>query len=171
MVETVREFKLFKEENATDGTTTGRFKITIPYPDTIPDDKAKDLCIFWMNPAINRWEKIGGTVDTITHTVTVEVDHLSIFRLVRVLNLPTNVIVYPNPYIADKHDKICFKGITKDSLIKIFTLAGELVKEIRVSKTPEEWEIKEEAIASGIYLYLIIDPQGSKTTGKIGVIK
>ncbi|MFH1096596.1 MAG: hypothetical protein V1749_03735 [Candidatus Desantisbacteria bacterium] len=46
LAETVREFKLFNEEDATNGTTTGKFKTTIPYPATMPDDKAKDLRIF-----------------------------------------------------------------------------------------------------------------------------
>lgn len=85
-----------------------------------------------------------------------------------------NVIVYPNPYIASKHNRVYFKEITEHSIIKIFTLAGELVKEIRVSKTPAEWDVKNEAgnpVASGIYLYLITDTQGHKAIGKIGVIR
>jgi hypothetical protein len=173
----VREFGCFLENDARRGTTTGRFRITIPYPAQIPDDEAENLRILYLNTDTNRWELVGGEVDTINHTVTVEVTHLSIFRLGILIPFAKNlqnVVVYPNPYIASKHDKVYFKEITQDSVIKIFTLAGELVKEIRVSKTPEEWDVKNQAgspVASGVYIYLITDTVGNKAMGKIGVIR
>ncbi|MEK7812432.1 MAG: T9SS type A sorting domain-containing protein, partial [Candidatus Desantisbacteria bacterium] len=173
LAEAVREFKLFEEDNANVGTITGIFKITIPYPDTIPDDKAKDLRIFWMNPAADRWELVGGTVDIVNHTVTVEVDHLSIFRIVFMTSIPNpnNILVYPNPYYSGKQcGSIFFDQLTEHSTIRIFNIAGELVKELKVTSSHQEWQV-ESSIASGIYIYLITDIQGYKTTGKIGIIK
>ena len=175
LAEAVREFKLFERENANAGTTTGRFKITIPYPATIPDDKARDLKIYWLNTDANRWELAGGKSDMANHTVTVEVTHLSIFRAAFLSSpLPPKVIVYPNPYNARRDDRIYFKGTIELSLIRIFTLSGELVKEIKASNNTQDWDVKNAAgctLASGMYFYLITDTQGNKATGKIAVIR
>ncbi|MFH1961774.1 MAG: T9SS type A sorting domain-containing protein, partial [bacterium] len=175
LAEAVREFKLFERENANAGTTTGRFKITIPYPATIPDDKARDLKIYWLNTDANRWELAGGKSDMANHTVTVEVTHLSIFRAAFLSSpLPPKVIVYPNPYNARRDDRIYFKGTIELSLIRIFTLSGELVKEIKASNNTQDWDVKNASgctLASGMYFYLITDTQGNKATGKIAVIR
>ncbi len=175
LAETVREFKLFEQENANAGTTTGKFKITIPYPDTIPDDKAKDLRIFWMNPATDRWELVGGTVDTVNHTVTVEVDHLSIFRLAMYATVvpdPFNIKVYPNPF-KPSDGSIIFDNLPQEAIIEIFNLAGELINELsgteKVMWKPTNKE--GEKIASGIYIYLVTDKQGRKATGKFAIIR
>ncbi|MBI4777400.1 chitobiase/beta-hexosaminidase C-terminal domain-containing protein, partial [Candidatus Desantisbacteria bacterium] len=178
LAETVREFKLFDEENATVGTTTGKFKITIPYPATIPDDKAKDLRIFWMDPSANSWKLIGGTVDTANYTVTIEVDHLSIYRVAFytfIASNLSNIRVYPNPF----NDNSANSGITIDQLsenvtIKIFNIAGELVDELSGITGKAQWDAKNssgEKVASGIYIYLAIDKDGRKATGKVAIIR
>ncbi len=91
----------------------------------------------------------------------------------------TNTIVYPpfiypNPYYGNKHNYIYFGDVTENSIIQIFTIAGELVREIRVESSPQRWDVRNSAgekIASGIYIYLIKDPAGNKKVGKLGVIK
>ncbi|MBI4753794.1 T9SS type A sorting domain-containing protein, partial [Candidatus Desantisbacteria bacterium] len=160
------------------GTTTGKFRITIPYPATIPDDKAKDLRIFWMDPSDNKWKLVGGTVDTTNHTVTVEVDHLSIFRVAFytfIASNLSNIRVYPNPF----NDNSANSGITIDQLsenvtIKIFNIAGELVDELSDITGKAQWDTKNssgEKVASGIYIYLIIDHVGNKKVGKLAVVR
>jgi len=173
----VREFKLFKNGQE---TTEGRFKITLPYPDTISDEKAKDLRIFRMNPATNRWELVGGAVDTTEHTVTVEVDHLSIFRLAY-YGLPapnlSNIRVYPNPFKPHKgHLEISFDHLTARATIKIYDIAGELVRTIEETDGDglATWDARNEKgkeIASGVYIYLVTDKEGHNTTGKLAIIR
>ncbi|MBU1616015.1 putative Ig domain-containing protein [bacterium] len=178
----VREFKLFKDGQE---ITEGRFKITLPYPETISDEKAQDLRIFRMNPDTNRWELVGGTVNTTEHTVTVEVDHLSIFRVAyytSVANDFSNVRVYPNPFKPyDGNDEtgnysrgIIFDQLTENAAIKIFNLAGELVNEL--SGTGEiRWDARNKEgkeVASGVYIYLVTDKAGNKpATGKFVIIR
>ncbi|MBU1752696.1 DUF11 domain-containing protein [bacterium] len=85
------------------------------------------------------------------------------------------VIVYPNPNLSDKHGyNIYFDRLTENSTIKIFNIAGELVREITVQSSPQSWDTCNsdgERVASGIYIYLITDPAGNKKTGKLGIIR
>lgn len=89
----------------------------------------------------------------------------------------SQIKVYPNPY---REGKTSFTIITFDSLpemavIKIYTLGGLLVKEIKVPDGGEVvWDIKNndgKKIASGVYIYFITDKKGNKKSGKIAIIR
>ena len=86
-----------------------------------------------------------------------------------------HALVYPNPYAADScGSEITFDRLSIDSTIQIFTIAGELVCEIRVESSPQKWDAKNsvgERVASGIYIYLIKDPSGNNKVGKLAVIR
>ncbi|MEW6095238.1 MAG: T9SS type A sorting domain-containing protein [bacterium] len=109
-------------------------------------------------------------------------NHVSIYTIMGYSTIsPTfNVIIYPNPYYANKDRVIYFRGLTENAIIKIFTIVGELVKTIRepeddgVADGIADWDTRNDAgekVASGIYIYLITNSTGEKVTGKIGVIK
>ena len=177
LAEAVREFKLCHEDDITKGTTTGKFKITIPYSAAIMEDRAKGLRIFWMNPDTKKWELVGGIVDTTNHTVTVEVTHLSIFRVAILVRIPPqNIIVYPNP---TKEGWITFTRLTERVSVRIFNMAGELVygeqEHIANDKAEWTWDCKNndgEKVASGVYIYTIQDSvSGHIEQGRFGVIK
>ena len=177
LAEAVREFKLCHEDDITKGTTTGKFKITIPYSAAIMEDRAKGLRIFWMNPDTKKWELVGGIVDTTNHTVTVEVTHLSIFRVAILVRIPPqNIIVYPNP---TKEGWITFTRLTERVSVRIFNMAGELVygeqEHTANDKAEWTWDCKNndgEKVASGVYIYTIQDSvSGHIEQGKFGVIK
>ena len=84
------------------------------------------------------------------------------------------VVVSPNPYVAGKstQERIVFTELPKESTLRVYTISGKLVKEIRHQDTTnggsEEWDIS--GIASGIYLYCIESPKGNKK-GKVSIIK
>ncbi|MBI4777341.1 T9SS type A sorting domain-containing protein [Candidatus Desantisbacteria bacterium] len=103
--------------------------------------------------------------------VWAKITHLSLFGIAGIaVTDPGGAIVYPNPFCADKHTCIYFSQLPTDSTIQIFTVAGELVREIRANS----WDVCNsdgEKVASGIYLYLITDPAGNKKAGKLGVIQ
>ncbi|PJB30187.1 hypothetical protein CO110_01655 [Candidatus Desantisbacteria bacterium CG_4_9_14_3_um_filter_40_11] len=177
LAEAVREFKLCHEDDITKGTTTGKFKITIPYSAAIMEDRAKGLRIFWMNPDTKKWELVGGIVDTTNHTVTVEVTHLSIFRVAILVRIPPqNIIVYPNP---TKEGWITFTRLTERVSVRIFNMAGELVygeqEHTANDKAEWTWDCKNndgEKVASGVYIYTIQDSvSGHIEQGRFGVIK
>ncbi|MBU0767462.1 T9SS type A sorting domain-containing protein, partial [Patescibacteria group bacterium] len=85
-----------------------------------------------------------------------------------------NVKVYPNPYKAGDsrfNGDIHFKGVSSGATIKIYNIAGELVKEITVTQDPQPWNIANENIASGVYIYTVTGGGGGKSVGKIGITK
>jgi hypothetical protein len=61
------------------------------------------------------------------------------------------------------------------SLVKLFTVSGREVKEISADSSGiATWDRTNDAgqqVASGVYIYLIIDPQGNETSGKLAIIK
>jgi hypothetical protein len=83
--------------------------------------------------------------------------------------------VYPNPWRKDRHSgtPITFDQLTTNTTIKIFTVAGHLVRTLPRANTRVIWDLKNDsgdAVASGLYLYLLESDKGSKTRGKLVVI-
>lgn len=89
----------------------------------------------------------------------------------------TAILVYPNPFVASGDTSV--RGIIFDRLplkckVRIFNLAGELVKEEEITVTKWQWDLrnnKGEEATSGIYIYHVIDSEGNEKTGKIGVVR
>ena len=83
---------------------------------------------------------------------------------------------FPNPWRADKHANmlIRFENIPAASTIKLFTVSGREVKALSTdSNGMASWDRTNDSgdrVASGIYIYLIIDPQGNETSGKLAII-
>jgi len=94
---------------------------------------------------------------------------------VDVILTATCVLVKPNPYNPNK-GLLTFFGdgiVPGETTIKIYTLSGELVKQLR-SGTGKEivWDGKTdngESVATGIYLYTYESPK-EKGIGKFTVI-
>lgn len=89
-------------------------------------------------------------------------------------DLINKITISPNPYIAGQGsgEKIVFSTLPKKVTIRIYTIAGKLVKTISHKDTADgssaEWDIS--GIASGIYIYYIESPQGKKK-GKVSIVK
>lgn len=88
----------------------------------------------------------------------------------------STVRAYPNPWRVDKHanSSIKFDNMPPASTIKIFTVSAEEVKKLSAdSNGAAAWDRTNESgerVASGVYIYLIIDPQGNDTSGKLAII-
>ncbi|MFH1097465.1 MAG: hypothetical protein V1749_08200 [Candidatus Desantisbacteria bacterium] len=181
---TLRRFEI---HNATI-TTTAKIQIAIPYLDTNPKDglvdgtqiKVSSLRIYWLRDTGTDviWQPEDSWIDYANSLVCANVSHFSYYILMGLGFPPTleKAIAYPNPYNAEKHAGIGIKfdKLTENSTIKIFNIAGELVREIHVSSPQEGWDAcnsEGEKVASGIYIYLIKDPAENKKMGKLAVIK
>ena len=85
------------------------------------------------------------------------------------------VKAYPNPYRGNKHSQITFNNLTANVKIRIYSLTGELVKEISEQEGDKAyWDVKNkqgEAVASGIYIYYITNPKGQEKKGKLAIIR
>ncbi|MCK4403480.1 MAG: hypothetical protein KAW02_00190 [candidate division Zixibacteria bacterium] len=84
----------------------------------------------------------------------------------------SQVVPFPNPFIIqDGTEILTFDRLPYPAEVRIFTVAGELIKEI---KSGNRWDGKNKAgdlVASGVYLFHIQDPSGKSAVGKIAVIR
>jgi len=92
------------------------------------------------------------------------------------IKYPQPFIVYPNPYKPPKgHTEITFSGLTEDVRVRIFSISGELIIDRQIAgQSSWVWDGKNErgeAVARGIYIYLITNSEGGKKIGKIAIIR
>jgi hypothetical protein len=176
------EFKTPKKE------FTKKVTITMLYLD-IDNDGYEDvtlsdettLKVFYWDEVQQEWKLIGGIINPIKNTITIKVMQLSKFAIFPAKkpaeeNL-SNVFVYPNPCYTSKNYQLTFAGLTENVTIKIFNITGELVRTLQKNDKGDKtnWDLKNEAgekVASGIYIYLVIDNDtGERTCGKLGVVR
>jgi hypothetical protein len=86
---------------------------------------------------------------------------------------------FPVPYIPSKgHASITFSNLSANATIRIYTLTGELVKELikndpasdRIAWVPVENE-QGQGVASGVYMWVIESSDGQTKVGKLMIIK
>jgi len=161
-----------------------------PLPD---EDKSKTLALLRYrktssidrNYAYNITAEKNGYTATVTEVTPDESwyrenpdDYPGIGKGTIVITLPIEakgkLTVFPNPYVKSKDvgERINFGDLPQAATIRIYTLSGELIKEITHKAVTEggskEWDISD--IASGTYIYSIISP-GGKATGKVSIVK
>lgn len=90
-------------------------------------------------------------------------------------NSLASAYAYPNPWDVRKgHDKVHFNNLPDGTTVKIFTLAGFFVTSLTSSNNQATWSLTNDngqAVASGLYLYLLKSSAGDTATGKIAVIR
>ncbi|MBI3299124.1 MAG: fibronectin type III domain-containing protein [Elusimicrobia bacterium] len=172
--------------------------LAIPYPDadsnglvdgTFPPIPAQNLKVYTLNPAVTRWEALPSSVDTANRRVLGLTSHFSIFALFGPTGIKPNtdqVRVYPRPWrpgSGGKFDSVAFAGHTGlaiDNLpssgsVRIFTLSGELVRDIGFGASNAGtliWNGLNHAglrTASGVYFALVRGDDGSQTVVKFAI--
>ncbi|MBU1752803.1 DUF11 domain-containing protein, partial [bacterium] len=175
MAQTLRQIKLIGAGLSSGTTVT----VTLPYSEVNLVGNGEDsLQPYRLGTSSTTWESISNiSRNTVNNTVSGVVGSFSFFALMMPAWNTTlkNVVVYPNPCITEKHGyQMYFANLTQNSTIKIFNIAGELVKEIAVDNPTEIWKIDNddgERVASGLYIYLITDPASNRKVGKMAIIK
>ena len=99
--------------------------------------------------------------------------------------------VVPNPYVAtnvmepavsnqflNQRRQLMFTNIPAKAVLKIFTISGILIREIKINNSPERgivhWDMLTKEgleIAAGMYLYHVEAETGEEKIGKFAVIK
>lgn len=86
-----------------------------------------------------------------------------------------NAHPYPNPYKPNStlgHTAITFTGLTTGAQLQIFTPVGEPVYGPRDATLPYNAVDNDgKNLSSGVYFYLITDPDGNKKEGKFAVVR
>jgi len=149
-----------------------------------------------------RWDTTGVGQPNARHARTGEVTRISInkpyedgdqftFRATSVSNMNKvtvadleKVIVVPNPYIVSadwetdiNHKSLHFTHLPNECVIKVFTLAGELVYTILhndIFSGQEAWNLRSmnrQEVAPGLYVFVVETPNQAKYVGKFAVIR
>ncbi|HAM38178.1 MAG TPA: hypothetical protein DCP53_02095, partial [Elusimicrobia bacterium] len=146
------------------------------------------LCIGRYEDSIGKWVALPSTIDRDYKKVTAKTKHLSKFALIQLVPAVDlkNTTVYPNPYKPEDARYgdtslgmgIVFSGLTANAKIKIFNIAGELINELEETNGNGNclWDTKNKEgnkVASGVYLYYIINPEDNsqKSKGKFAIIR
>lgn len=162
--------------------------ITLLYPDVDNDNivdgtamLADELVLLWWNESYQRWETIGGVVDTSLKTVTCPITHFSIYGLgFKAIGKdsdyrPLEKII--TPATADTlFDAAGFHGLGLEDTVTIFNVAGRKIRELR-SQAGEQvvWDGRDSSgaiVESGIYIYQIkLRDKSKPISGTIVVAK
>ncbi|OGR78222.1 MAG: hypothetical protein A3I11_01535 [Elusimicrobia bacterium RIFCSPLOWO2_02_FULL_39_32] len=136
------------------------------------------LVITRYEDSVQRWLTIPSVINHSSQTVTGTAKHLSKFQLMALA--PSTDIdhpqVYPNPLRLHKgQTEMTFTNLTAHSTIKIYTYAGELVRELKTDSTGTiRWDAKNsygEKVGSDIYIVLIEGIGNARKKMKIAVEK
>jgi hypothetical protein len=100
--------------------------------------------------------------------------------LFAVIGAPSNDVgstyAYPVPFVFGKDTDIKFKNLPDYGNIKIYTVTGELVRDIQFNTgrtDPLSWDVTNaggEKLGADVYLY-IVESAGNKKKGKIVVVR
>ena len=94
----------------------------------------------------------------------------------------SDAYVYPNPFKPNspgrfKAAKLTFKNLPAEATIRIFTITGKQVAELRKTESTGdnyEWNATNDygqKLASGVYIFFITSPGGGKAKGKFAIIR
>lgn len=117
-----------------------------------------------------RWLPLPSSVDEANNVITASLNHFSSFRVVEWVPAASlgNVFVYPNPLRPELgHTQMNLTNLPADATVSIYTLAGDLVREVVADNTGRAvWDGKDdggEDAATGVYLALARHGHDSKT--------
>jgi hypothetical protein len=163
--------------------------ITLTYDDTDNDGKIVDgvnpvvlessLSMWWLDIQTNNWEKLASSVDALNNTVSAATNKLTVFVLMGAVFQDLNQArAYPVPFKPNSnrtHTHITFSRLQPNSIVRIYTIAGELVKELSTDVYGSDipWDTTNDTGAkavSGLYIYRIT-AGGHHTSGKLVIIR
>ena len=122
------------DEDGEDVELRGPVTVTLPY--TMPEGKdATDLMVVHWNERLERWESVeGGVMDEADHTVTVEMDHLSVIGTSSFVNALTFLAMNAQSLIEEAESFIYDRiGQSYDAGYKhTVTLSGEVTVPVKI---------------------------------------
>ncbi|UCG63079.1 MAG: hypothetical protein JSV52_07295 [Candidatus Zixiibacteriota bacterium] len=91
------------------------------------------------------------------------------------MGMPTDdvelVVAFPNPFVIDdSNDRLDF-NFGREGDVRIFNVAGELVRQTVVGDAWDGKNDKGEGVSSGVYIFIITDREGRVGKGKILLVR
>ncbi|MDD5065887.1 MAG: hypothetical protein PHF84_02450 [bacterium] len=165
--------------------------VSIPFRDTDHDlivdgttgaDKVrvKTLKMYWLNEDRKEWALVeDSSADLVNNFIVAGISHLTMFvNMATLASLDlSNVAVYPNPsYDPSDSNRIVFTRLTEKTRIRIYNVAGELVKKGLAGDSTGKcfWDGMNDSnkpVASGLYIYYAEDGASEPARGKLAIIR
>lgn len=153
--------------------------IKFRYPSTCNYAQLNHLRIYKLNETTSAWEEQSNyTLNVSSRQISVSVNSFSIYAVMsKVASELEDVAVYPNPFKPSTavNNTVKIINLPSEATIRIYNIARELVYEYYHSDTGGgiTWDGKNnsgEAVATGLYIYVLEDSSGGKKHGKLSVI-
>jgi hypothetical protein len=167
--------------------------IIIPFADTngdlnvdntYPIIRSKTLRMWRLDEDAELWVRQPRTfLDLANKRVILPTEHFSTYALAGSADTDCSLsYAFPVPFrpaggnpgrYGSWADGIRFTNLPSYGRVKIFTVSGELVRDMDIRDNPQRWDVKNqtgEVVASGVYIWEITSGQNRKT-GKLMVVK
>jgi len=82
----------------------------------------------------------------------------------------SEIIIYPNPFIVNRHQVITFDSLPINALVKIYTLEGKLITEFKSNNTFAGARWTPGNLATGVYL-AVVSTDGKSKIAKFAIIR
>lgn len=159
-------------------------KLSVKYkPEDIEGLSEDKLKIAFYNNTMGKWYHIKSTCDKIQKSVSANLNHLTIFRVVEYTYLGLYTVkVFPNPWkvgTGGNFDigEMTFKNLPEKGRIRIYNVAGETVKDTSITEANDGfygWDGKNDSgnkVASGVYIVYIEDDNNNHRILKAAIIR
>ncbi len=178
----INAYKIFAKDNkgylVYNTKFKSKFTLQFGYPDYITPEEAINLKIFMLSSK-KIWIPLPSQVDTFSRSIKTEsAQQLGIYSLFAPLSYKPDILVYPNPVqfgqFGGVNKTLKFRNVPLGSVIEIFTITGQKIKEINEINANEiEWDGTRDngdLLTSGLYLYRVRTSSG-EAFGKIAVLR
>lgn len=84
------------------------------------------------------------------------------------------IVVYPNPVRFPESTVLTFGNVAAPTDVEIFTVDGRRVRQLQLVPGDAQYGLTNDdgqALASGVYVYLMTDGEGNSRTGKFAVLR
>lgn len=82
-----------------------------------------------------------------------------------------SVLAFPNPFVIDSPDDELEFNFSRSGTVRLYSVAGELIREMQVGQRWNGKNDRGEEVASGAYVFVLTDDEGNVGRGKILLIR
>ena len=137
---------------------------------------ANRITMMRYDPVGNSCVPLATAVDAVNHTITGQLNHLSLFQIGQWLpsSKLDSTIIFPNPFYAERDGLVTLKSMPASARVRIYTLRGELVfDQLANASGLLMWRGTNRAgraVASGVY-FVVIESGDLRSIQKLAVIR
>lgn len=194
--QTLLEINMVKDDGTfQDAALAAPATLTIRYPDvdgngivdgTTPPVRAKTLRLWRLDEQRGMWVKVpDSSADVSSKTVSGRIQLLHVYALIGSADIDvSNVYAFPVPWspnsgdpsLGNKTDGIRFANTPTEGRIRIYNIAGELVRTLDIPQGnlgTVSWDVRTNGgrdVASGVYIWVAASGSNKKS-GKLMIIR